>query len=459
MGSLTSGVHLLAALVVVLLIAYAGRLAARLLLQPAVIGEIAAGMAAAPLLVALVGQHGYEALLPADVLAGLALIGHAGLALFLVGVGYQLRHLPPGRRGGTVGWLVAGALLPALVIGAALGAWVAAAADPAVRGDAPTASLVLVTAVAFGVTAVPVLARILAERGLLAATVGRLAMATATLIDVLAWVLFVLSAALAARGGPGAVLRALAVLGVGLVFAVAGRKALAGAAIRRLCATAPRTVAVLLGAAGVAAATLSAHGGLTAAFGALLVGLLVPDDAGPARWSVAVHRVGTVGLHLVPVMFAVAGAALLTGPDARVPWGLMAAVVGLGCASKLAGAYAGARLGGLSPGTGARLAVMLNTRGLTEIVVLQAAYAAGLLSPALLVAFLAMTLVSTAMTGPVLSLIDRVSQPARLLGDPDGVHAVATVQLRDRRREVVAHRAGGQEQPGGDVGDVVPGRG
>jgi Kef-type K+ transport system membrane component KefB len=457
-----------------------------MLLQPGVIGEIAAGMAAAPLVVALAGQHGYAVLLPDRVLADLAVIGHAGLALFLVGVGYELRHLPPGRRGATVGWLVAGALLPALAIGAALGAWVAAA-GPAVRGDAPTASLVLVTAVAFGVTAVPVLARILAERGLLAATLGRLAMATATLIDVLAWVLFVLSAALAARGGPGAVLRALVVLGVGLLFAVAGRKALAGAAVRRLCGTAPRTVAVLLGAAGVVAATLSAHGGLTAAFGALLVGLLVPDDAGPARWSVAVHRVGTVGLHLVPVMFAVAGATLLTDLGTGVPWGLMAVVVGLGCASKLAGAYAGARLGGLPPVTGVRLAVLLNTRGLTEIVVLQAAYAAGLLSPALLVAFLAMTLVSTAMTGPALSLIDRFaarrspvppvshvpavpsgpavppgppgSEPARLLGDPDGVHAVAAVQLRDRRREVVAHRAGGQEQPRGDVGDVVPGRG
>jgi Kef-type K+ transport system membrane component KefB len=437
-----------------------------------VIGEIAAGMAAAPLLVALVGRHGYATLLPGQVLEDLALIGHAGLALFLVGVGYELRHLPPGRRGATVGWLVAGALLPALAVGAAFGAWVAAAADPAVRGDAPTVALVLVTAVAFGVTAVPVLARILGERGLLGATLGRLAMATATLIDVLAWVLFVLSAALAARGGPGAVLRALVVLAAGLLLAVAGRRALGSGAVRRFCGTAPRTVAVLLGAAGVVASVLSARGGLTAAFGALLVGLLVPDDAGSARWSAAVHRVGGVGLRLVPVMFAVAGATLLTGPAAGVPWGLTAAVVGLGCLSKLAGGYLGARLGGLPPGTGLRLAVLLNTRGLTEIVVLQAAYAAGLLSPGLLVAFLAMTLVSTAMTGPALSLIDRLaarrapvpsapvpSKPAGLLGDPDRVHAVAAVQLRDRRREVVAHGAGGQEQARRDVGDVVPGRG
>ncbi|HYN93372.1 MAG TPA: cation:proton antiporter [Pilimelia sp.] len=404
MGTL---LHLFVALTVVLLAAAAGRRLAQAVGQPAVVGEIAVGMLLAPAVIAVAGRDTYAAVLPDGVHEGLRLFGQAGLILFLVGVGHELRHWPAGRRGPELGWFVAGAFLLPLSLGLLFGAWVVTAAPPEVRGAAPAPGLVLLMAVAFAVTAVPVLARILLERRLTTTPVGRLAMTGATIIDVAAWLMLVLAITLASRGGPSAVLRAGAVLAAGLALAVLARRALSTAVVRRGCATAPRLAAIVIGGTGLLAATLSEHGGMTAIFGALLVGLAIPDDAGAARWSAVVGWVSRVGLALVPAFFVVAGAALLAGPVTGVPWLLTAVVVAIGCVGKLVGSYVGARLGGHPPSVGARLAVLMNTRGLTEIVVLQAGYQAGILTRDLLLALLAMALITTAMTGPLLSLLDR----------------------------------------------------
>ncbi|MDN3060080.1 cation:proton antiporter [Streptomyces hygroscopicus] len=420
----------LAALAVVLALARPARRAATLVRQPPVIGEIALGLVVVPLLTTAAGPDLVGTLLPSRVTDHLHTVGLAGLALYLTGVGHSARP----RRGElsprSYGRLLAGSLLPGLLAGVLLSVWVVWRDAPGERGAAPTAALVLLLAAAFAVTAVPVLARILTDRGIEDTTEGRLSLLVAVSIDALTWLVLTAALAAAAEGG-GRLVRALAVIVGGVGAAVLLRRLLGRAAVGRLCARRPAAAASVLGAVAVAAAVATERAGLTAIFGAVLVGLAVPRDGeqtskdeelGPrdgepgARTGV-VRAVERCGRLFVPVFFVTAGLQVSTdGPDG-FSWATFALVLLLATAAKLGGGYAGARLARLPAGTALRFGVLMNTRGLTEIAVLQAGLSAGILSPGLFLALVLMALVTTAATGPLLSLTDRrraaVGAPAR----------------------------------------------
>jgi Kef-type K+ transport system membrane component KefB len=109
----------------------------------------------------------------------------------------------------------------------------------------------------------------------------------------------------------------------------------------------------------------------------------------------------------VPVFFAVTGIKLLAAPHAVISWSAIAVGTALAILGKTVGTYVSARLARRSHGDGLRLGALMNTRGLTEIIFLQAGYAAGVLPAALFIALTVMALLTTALTGPVLRLIDR----------------------------------------------------
>src|SRR6266550_3728676 len=163
--------HLLVALAAVLLVAQLGRMAARTVRQPTVVAEIAAGLLIGPAILGLGGQHMLAVLLPADVLGRLRMVGYVGLVLFLVGIGHHLRDVPH-RTARTVAWTALGAWLVPLLCGGLFAVWVLSRDDRALRGDAPAPAFVLFVGIGLSVTAIPVLARILVDRGLLDSEVG-----------------------------------------------------------------------------------------------------------------------------------------------------------------------------------------------------------------------------------------------------------------------------------------------
>jgi Kef-type K+ transport system membrane component KefB len=399
------GGHVLAALAVILLVGLAGRQVARWLRQPDVIGEIVGGLAAGPLAVALLGTSRFHVLLPANVLSVLKLIGELGLILLLVGVAHELRiggsRLP--RR--AVAWVVVGSFVPSLVLGAGLAVWLVTSGDKAVRGHAPAPAFVLMIAVTLAITAVPVLARILTDRDMTRSTPGRLAMTAAIVMDTAGWLL--LAVAVGLRSGQlSGFLKAMVVLAGGAIVALGIRRLLRTEAAGRLCEKLPRTTAVLLAAVAIAVALTVEHLGLTSILGAALVGLAVP--AGESRpWARTVAMVTGVGKGLVPVFFVVTGVNVLVGAFTSAPWLLMAAVLVLAVLGKAGGGYAGARLGGQPVGTSLRVGALMNTRGLTELIVLQVGYSTGILTGPLMLVMVVMALVTTALTGPLLLAIDR----------------------------------------------------
>lgn len=438
-NAIGAGAHTVAALAVVLVLALAGRWLARSLRQPPVIGEIAAGLVGVPVLLAVAGDDGLAAaLLPTHVSSALYWVGHVALILFLVGVGHELFHATgPAARG--VGWVAVGALVVPLALGSAYAGWVLLTGDAGLRGSAHTAALVLMLAVALSVSAVPVLVRLLADRGNLHTPIGRQAVAVALLLDCAAWVLLVAATSLA-EGEVERIVRPIALFAAGVIAAVVARRLFDRAAPSRFAARHPWLTTVLIAVAAFAAAGGMRLGGLTEIAGAVIVGAALParkdsaarparedDAAPPARedredraalptredrgaLTAAVQRVSRAGWLGLPVFLVSTGLTVFVRDFHGVPWAATGLAILVAVTGKLLGAYAGARLGGLGGGTGVRLGVLLNTRGLTELVVLQAGYTAGILTSEMFLALLIMALATTAMTGPAYDLVERLDR-------------------------------------------------
>ncbi|MFE9403449.1 cation:proton antiporter [Streptomyces sp. NPDC006530] len=396
-------VHVTAALGAFLVVGFLGRRLARRLGQPGVVGEIAFGTLLGPALLGLAWPRAQSVLLPPDVLGPLRDLGHAGLVLFLVGVAHELRLDAARLRDRAVAWTALGTFVPSLLAGAAFGGWLVWLDRPSLRGTAPTVAFVLLLAIALAVSAVPVLARVLADRGLTATRAGRLSLTSAALVDAVAWLLLAVVIAIATPGA-GGVGNAATVLVAGTLAATLGRRLLRTSPVERLCARWPWPMAAALGLWVLLAADVAESRGLTAIFGAFVVGLMIPPES--PHWDAPVRRVSTLGLWLVPVFFIATGLRIWTA-SGGVPWLVALLATALAVLAKVGGGYAVSRLGGEGHAQALRVAVLLNTRGLTEIVLLQAGYSAGVLTSGLYLALLVTAVVTTSMTGPLLSLIDR----------------------------------------------------
>jgi Kef-type K+ transport system membrane component KefB len=406
---------------VVLVIGWLGRILARALRQPTVMGELALGLLAAPILLAATNRGVLSLLLPTKVVANLGILGNAGLALFLVGVAHELRGSLIGTRFASLGWVTAGALVPPLASGVVVAGWLLAEHDPALRGTAPVAAFVLVLAVSLAITAVPVLARILADRKLTASLPGRLSLSAAAFVDAIAWPLLAVAIGLASGRLSSAGVALLTLL-VGGAVSVGVRRVLRTEVAGRFARRYPVAVAALIGVAAIASAYLASALGLSSVFGAFLVGLAVPGNKPPAEendlpaeerpvsWALSVRWVTRLGLAFVPVFFVETGLEVFAKPFPSIPWLAMVVVTALAMLGKIGGGYAGARLGGYSRITSARVGALLDTRGLTEILALRAGFHAGILTASMFLTCLVMALVTTCATGPLMSWTNRAQR-------------------------------------------------
>ncbi|WNF28014.1 cation:proton antiporter [Streptomyces sp. C11-1] len=399
--------HVAVALAVVLSIAVLGRAVARLLRQPEVVGEIVVGLLAGPAALALLGPGAFEAALPDAVLEALTFVAKAGLVLFLVGLAHGLHGDSAGPPGRTTAWVSAGSLVLPLLSGAALAGWVVATGDPAVRGSAPLPAFFLMVMVAMSITAVPVMARVLADRGMSESAAGRLALTSAILIDSIGWLLLTVAVA-AGAGTVAGVLSSGAAVVLGVACALAVRYGLRTPAAGRMLLKLPRCAAALLGTAALLVAFGMEHLGMTAILGSALIGLAIPGGTS-TPWAGAVATVSRAGRALVPAFFVVTGVTVLTEALTTASWTLIVLTVVLGTLGKVLGGYGGARLSGSPPLVAGRIGVLMNTRGLTELIVLQAGVSAGLLTAPLTLALIVMALATTVMTGPLLLLLDRAA--------------------------------------------------
>lgn len=387
---------------VLLLVRVMGALMARIG-QPRVLAEILGGVVLGPSVLGAVAPSASASLFPADVVQALSGIGEVGLTLFVFLVGLELDLATVRRQGRKVRWVSAGALLLPFGFGLliAIPLYGGGGTGAAGVGEVP---FMIFIATAVTLTALPVLARILADHGISATRMGTLALSSAVVLDLAGWLLLAISLAALGRGGFGGfVAMALAALAfvVVLVWVV---RPLLSKALERMGSRDARgyggillVVALIMMSAGVTDAI-----GLHAIFGAFLLGLVFPRDRVEVMRGLREAVWPLTMTVLLPIYFVGPGLDLNIAALGLGDLPQLAAIMAVACLGKIGGSMGGARLAGMKWLDACAIGVLLNTRGLVELIALNIGFSAGVLSETLYSELVVMALLTTMMTGPLI---------------------------------------------------------
>ena len=385
---------LLAAVLVILVVRMAGWLLARIG-QPRVLGEIIAGILLGPSVLGLVWPAGRELLFPPGVLAGFQILSQFGLVLFMLLVGMELDGRLLRGQGSRPAVISAMSIVLPFGLGTALGVLL----YPEFGNGHGRVAFCLFLGAAVSITAFPVLARILQETGLYHTRVGVIAITCAAVDDVVAWCLLAVVVAVAHADGP---VSAGWHVAAALIYV-----AVMATVIRPLLARIP-----LLPVWGVLVVTfLSAWTteaiGIHAIFGGFLAGLVMPRTE---DWQkmVRLRLEAVVSAFLLPMFFVVVG--MSTRLDLVDSWrlaGVLGLVTLVALVGKLGGATAAARAVRENWSTAFSIGILMNTRGLTEIVILTVGLQLGVINTTLFTIMVIMALLTTVMAAPVLRRLSR----------------------------------------------------
>jgi Kef-type K+ transport system membrane component KefB len=367
-----------------------------LILGPSVLGRLAPSLSAA--------------VFPPESLGFVNALAQVGLLLFMFLVGLELdpAHL---RRRGQAALLTSHASIVApFLLGTALALALYPRLAPAGVAFTPFA---LFMGAAMSVTAFPVLARILADRGMTTTPLGALAIVCAAVGDLTAWC--ILAAVVVIARAEGAASLAFTLAGTAvylLVMFTVVRRLLALVATRaaRPGSSGQTHLAIVMLLA-LTSAWVTERLGIHAMFGAFLVGALLPPSGALAE-ALSSRLRDLMIVLLLPLFFAFTGlrtaVSLVSGGWL---WGICALVLLIAIAGKLGGSALAARAAGMSWRDALSLGALMNTRGLMELVILNVGLDIGVLSPTLFVMMVVMALATTALTTPLLDVLMR--GPAR----------------------------------------------
>lgn len=397
--------HVLLALIVIIVASRVTGALFRRIGQPPVIGEVIAGILLGPSLLGRVSPGAAAWLLPPSVAPHLGVLAQVGVILFMFLVGLELDTGVLRRRAHVTIAISHASIVAPFLLGSATALWV----YPRFSSSAvPFGVFTLFMGVAMSVTAFPVLARILTDRGIQRTRLGVIALACAAVDDVTAWCLLALVSGVAQARMGGAV-RTLAFASAyvaAMLFLV--RPAVTRAVRRQelVGALSPHaTAAVLVGLLASALATESI--GIHALFGAFLLGAIIPHESLLAR-SMRQKLEDVVLVFLLPAFFAFTGMRTQIGlVHGAEHWLVCAALVAVASAGKFGGTVVAARLSGLDARDAASLGVLMNTRGLMELIVLNVGLDLGVLSPTLFAMMVLMALATTLATTPLFLLLRR----------------------------------------------------
>lgn len=363
----------------------------------AVLGELAAGVAMGPSLAALVAPDLAARLAATPVQTVIGHVADVAVLLFMCRVGLELDLGLLRRQAPRVAGIAAASLAVPFVLGAALAATLY---DTHAGSSGSRLVFILFVGTAMSVTALPVLTRMLADWRAQHTVIGTVATACAAVDDVAAWTLLGVVAALVAGAG-NPVVGAVAI-GLYLVLILAGlRPALARLHRRLPPRSAPWFLALALAA--VAAVAAAEAVGLHAVFGAFLFGTVVPRAAGAHAWLDG--PIGRVTTWFLPAFFVVMG--LRTDLSTLAGAGVLtlALVMAAASAGKVGAGALAARVASFPWRDALVIGVLLNTRGLVALVVVNLGRELGILSPALFATFVVMAFVMTALTVPACRLL------------------------------------------------------
>ena len=376
--------------------------------QPPVIGEMLAGIVLGPLVFGCLSPHWQAALFPLDSLAALEGLSELGLVLFMFVVGAELR-LPGGARrhlgaSGAIG--LACVLLPC-ALGLAIAPFLHSRFAPQGVAFWPFA---LFMAASLSITAFPVMARILKERGMTESAEGRLALTSAAFDNVFAG--FVIALALISSRTDWE--RFAFTLGGSLVlvgFAIWILRPALARGFERYADNGRPTPAMLclLLILVFAAAAATRALGLHEVFGAFLIGAILPRDN--RLLACLVERIEHLAvIVLMPVFFALAGLHMSADAFSGAGWLALGLVLVAAMGGKVVGGAFGARHAGLAWPQALSVGALMNARGLMELIIMKIGLDLGVIDGAIFTMLMIMAVATTLMTTPLLALFGRLGR-------------------------------------------------
>jgi Kef-type K+ transport system membrane component KefB len=373
--------------------------------QPAVIGEIVAGIILGPSIVGAYFPELTHFLFPAASLSTLSFISQIGLILFMFIIGMELDLKAIGKQAyGAVIISHASIIIP-YTLGMLLAYYIYRDYAPA---GTSFLSFALFMGIAMSITAFPVLARILQEKKLTRSKLGAMALTCAAADDLTAWCILAAVIALVKSGSSFSVLYTigLAIVYV-LVMLKIVRPFLEGLSLVYDAKEKRRTpIIALLFVILIVSAYITSVIGIHALFGAFMAGVIMPSNFSFRK--IVIDKIEDVSIILLlPLFFVITGLRTQIGliNEAHLwitfGWILLVAVAG-----KFGGSALAARIVGQSWKDSLSIGVLMNTRGLMQLIVLNIGYDLGILSPEIFAMMVLMALVTTFMTGPALDLIN-----------------------------------------------------
>jgi Kef-type K+ transport system membrane component KefB len=392
-------------ILIVLAARLCGALAARMR-QPAVIGEMIAGILLGPSLLGWIWPGLFQFIFPPSSLGALRLFSQVGVCLFMFVIGMELdvSQLKQQARTAVLVSQVS-ILFPYL-----LGVLVSLVLYSTLAGPNTTfVAFALFIGISMSITAFPVLARILEERGMTKTPLGSTAIVCAATDDVTAWSMLALVVAIAkAKSLTSAGFSiGLVVLFVCLMlFCVKPRLPRwierFGLPDRTPGKGVTAAVLIFLFASALATDLMGIH----ALFGSFLAGVVMPAR-GEFREFLKLRLENFSSVFLLPLFFAFTGLRTQIGLlNDTNGWLICAGLILIATLGKLGGAMVTARLTGVNWIDSFALGALMNTRGLVELIALNIGYDLGILSPRIFAMLVIMALVTTCMTGPLLGLSD-----------------------------------------------------
>jgi K+:H+ antiporter len=394
--------------------------------QPRVMGEVIAGLCLGPSLLGAISPNLQATFFPSDVLPALGVVANLGLIFYMFLVGLEVDRGSLKGKAAQAGAISNTSVAVPLLLGIA----VALPLYKLVGPDKKFVAFALFMGVAMSITAFPVLARILAERRMLKRPIGSLAVACAAIDDVTAWFLIALAITIASSGTFGDVAKTIAealayvLVMVLIVRRIVARMATAFDEVGRMPSGwfAAIVIGVLL------SAYVTEEINIAFIFGGFVFGMIMPRHA---RLNEEITRRidDFVVTLLLPVFFVYTGlrtnVGLLDRPEL---WLLTLLLIAVAILGKLAGAAIAARVVGYDWKASSVIGTLMNTRGLTELIVLNLALDVGAISNVLFAMLVIMAVVTTLMAGPLLKLLDPKNEYGTSVEDAFADAALAAVQ-------------------------------
>lgn len=381
---------------------------ANLIGQPAVVGEIVAGICLGPSLFGMLWPGGSAFLFPVDSFKNLQFLSQIGLAFFMFVVGMELdTHKMKNKAHDAVMISHASIVFP-FFLGVLLAYYIYPQFSPA---NVNFLSFALFMGIAMSITAFPVLARIVQERKLSGTPLGLLAITCAAADDVTAWCILAVVITIVKAG---TLWSAVLTMVMALIFVAAMLYLLKPWLSKKIpklqAANKEKSVVALAFMTLLFSAWAAEVIGIHALFGAFLAGVIMPAEVSVKK--LLTDKLEDVSvLLLLPIFFVFTGLRTQIGLLGQGHlWAVFGLIMLVAVGGKLGGSAITAKLMGQSWTDSLGIGALMNTRGLMELVVLNIGYDLGILSPEIFAMLVLMALATTFMTGPLLDIVKKVEE-------------------------------------------------